>query len=70
MDSDIEQTTLQINCLSVRKKLYVSVSLDRVNMVYYAFVRLLEAFTIIPGTFADFNARSNQLWGMESNALR
>ena len=48
----------------------VSVSLDRVNLVHHDFVRFLIALIIIPGTFANFKACSNQLWGIESNALR
>ena len=48
----------------------VSVSINRVNIVNYDFVRFLIALIIIPGTFANFKACSNQQWGMESNALR
>ena len=46
----------------------VSVSLARVNIVYHDFVRFLIALIIISGTFANFKACNNQLWGMESNA--
>ena len=46
-----------------------SVLRDWVNIVYHDFVRFLIALIIIPGTFANFTACSNQLWGMESNAL-
>ena len=47
-----------------------SVSLDRAKIVYHDSVRFLIALVIIPGTFANFKAYSNQLWGMESNTLR
>ena len=48
----------------------VSASLDRVNIVHHDFVRFLIALIITPGTFVNFKASSNQLRGMESNALR
>ena len=38
-----------------------SVLLDRVNIVYHDFARFLIALIIIPGTFANFMACSNQL---------
>ena len=47
-----------------------SVSLDRAKIVYHDSVRFLIALITIPGTFANFKAYSNQLWGMESNTLR
>ena len=47
----------------------VSVSFDRVGMLYHAFSSFLIALTIIWDTFANFKVCSNQLWGMELNTL-
>ena len=42
----------------------VSVSLDKVDIVYYYFIRFLRTLIITPSTFANFKACSSHLWGM------